>query len=264
MRPPVRAGPEPRSATSRPCRSPTTGASESDEGVEPLRCPREIPAGQSRPKAQVVVGFGDTTATGVTPRSSRQRGAYVHLVRGQLGSRTWANMGRLIAHEFGHVVGPDHARAGRVQTHGGGPGHRLSRARRRGCTTVDGWPGTTSVARSDSMGPGPPVETLLPAGAEAPQLQDVRFSGGDTVDSPLTVTWTAPGRGPGRIEGGDRGLRGEQSVRGTSDNRYGVLFSRSGPSDGPTILCRAGERDLLLRSGSSTAGGSVRRRSGSR
>ena len=145
---------------------------EATKAMEPLRCPREIPAGQRVGRAQVVVGFGDTTRlrglrldrTVSEVRTSISCG-------GRLRVEDRANMGRLIAHEFGHVVGLDHARPGEVQTHGGGlaigvvasPGGR-------GCTTADGLPGRHPVARSDSMAAGSACRALLPAGAEAPAV----------------------------------------------------------------------------------------------
>ena len=53
------------------------------------------------------------------------------------------------------------------------------------------------------------------------------------VDLPLTVTDRAQRSGPDRRW--RSGLRGQRLPRGTSDNRYGALFFRSGPSAGSTI-----------------------------
>ena len=97
------------------------------------------------------------------------------------------------------------------------------------------------------MAAGPPVETLLPCRSGSPAARDVRFSGGDTVDSPLTVSSGRAPKGVRRIEGGDRVYEAAFASE-TSDNRYGgAVSSGRGPAMGRRFICGAGERDLLLR-----------------
>ncbi|MEZ5185011.1 MAG: snapalysin family zinc-dependent metalloprotease [Candidatus Nanopelagicales bacterium] len=148
---------------------------------------------KSRARAQVVVGFGDTHGYAGYASIGRQRGAYVHLVRGKVRADGRADMGRLIAHEFGHILGLDHVKPG-------------------GCKLMEaGWPTDCRepaqpwlyncrwLAKDDTRGAvhlygGRVRKSKLFCAHEAkpPQLRDVRFSGGDSTDSPLTVTWTAP------------------------------------------------------------------------
>ena len=177
---------------------------------------------KSRPKAQVVVGFGDTHGYAGYASIGLQRGAYVHLVRGRLRVEDRANMGRLIAHEFGHVVGLDHARPGGCKLMEAAWPSDCREPRRPGLYNCR-W-----LAKDDIRGAvrlyGGRVrlsKLFCPQEPKPPQLRDVRFSGGDTVDSPLTVTWSAPEgvRAGSKVEIGV--YEASKCQGGTSDNRYG-------------------------------------------
>ncbi len=131
-------------------------------------------------------------------------------------------MGRLIAHEFGHVVGLDHARPGgcklmeaawptdcREPTQAGLYNCRwLSKDDIRGAVKLYG--GRVRLSK-----------LFCPQEPKPPQLRDVRFSGGDTTESPMTVTWTAPKgvRAGSKVEIGVYDASVCQG--GSSDNRYG-------------------------------------------
>ena len=146
-----------------------------------------------RGRAQVVVGFGDTHGSAGYASIGKQSGAYVHLVRQKLDRDQYANMGRLIAHEFGHVLGLDHVPPG-------------------GCKLMDAaWPTDCRVpreswqyhcrwlARDDIRGAvrlygGKVRLSKLFCAREAapPQLLDVAFTGGTPVGTPLEITWREP------------------------------------------------------------------------
>lgn len=155
-------------------------------------------------RAQLTIGYGSTGYADGLATIGPARNAFVHLSRSYRHrdahdpwTRVW--VGRLMAHELGHVVGFGHTSSTcslmvavlysdrcdlLVQDR---PGYYFRRWIDKALLTrfIDVYGGRSKRPRK--------VGLIAPL---PPQLDNVIFSGGDAVDRPVSIEWTPPKRFP--------------------------------------------------------------------
>jgi hypothetical protein len=149
---------------------------------------------KKRAKAQVTVGFGQTNGYQGYASVGYQPRAFVHLAgRGRLPKENRVSTGMIIAHELGHVMGLDHTKPGgcrlmeaviEYQCYDARPGFYrcrwLSKDDVRGALRLYGGKAKRLPKKNCLLEPRPPA------------LDGVRITGGEFVETPLTVDWSVP------------------------------------------------------------------------
>lgn len=152
-------------------------------------------------RPQVRISLHDANGYGAYASIGRQPGAYVHVSPQyrRLQRRDHQMMARLLAHELGHVLGLNHVSPGRCKLMEAVLSNRCPQPAVQ-WQYFCRWVSKDDVKGAIRLYGGKPrrTPTFCTYEPAPPQLVNVRFSGGDSTTSPLTVSWDVPeGLSPG-------------------------------------------------------------------